>query len=79
MRDGSERTTIAVRTRTRDRVRACAMAQGATVDEFVAQLLDEYEERVFWAQMASASPLDAQELEAVNAAFDADTADLMDS
>jgi len=55
------------------------MAQGATVDEFVAQLLDEYEERVFWAQMASASPLDAQELEAVNAAFDADTADLMDS
>ena len=78
MKAGSERTTIALRTHTRDRVKACATAEGATIDEFLARLLDEHEDRVFWQQMASAPALTPDEAAEVNAAFDTDTTDLED-
>ena len=78
MKVGTERTTIAVRTLTRDRVKACATAEGVTIDGFLTTLLNEHEERVFWEQMASAPPLSVDEAAALDAAFDTDTADLGD-
>ena len=78
MKGESERTTMAVRKYTRDRVKACAAAEGATIDEFLTELLDEHDERAFWEQMAAAPALTVDEVAEVDAAFDTDTNDLGD-
>ncbi|MDR1387675.1 MAG: hypothetical protein LBJ44_08855 [Propionibacteriaceae bacterium] len=50
------RTTIAVRVPTRDRVTAAARAADMTIDNFITRLLDEREESEFWAAMRATSP-----------------------
>ncbi|MCL2788705.1 MAG: hypothetical protein FWD59_09505 [Micrococcales bacterium] len=51
-----ERTTIAVKVATRDRIKHHVVAADTTVDAFLARLLDEHDEREFWRQMENTSP-----------------------
>ena len=53
-----DRTTIAVRIPTRDRINRNAVEAEATVDEFINQVLDDYEKQKFWAAMEATSAED---------------------
>lgn len=52
------RTTIAVQVPTRDRIAAGAQAESMTIDTYLARLLDEHEDREFWAAMERTSAAD---------------------
>lgn len=65
-----DRTTIAIREDTRDRIKAGAAAQRQTIDAFLRGLLDEREEADFWASFADLTP------EGYAAAMSADGDDL---
>lgn len=51
-----ERTSIAVKTPTRDRISAAAQAESLTVDAFLGRLLDEHDEHMFWQQLQAITP-----------------------
>ncbi|HQD22598.1 MAG TPA: hypothetical protein PKY27_10125 [Arachnia sp.] len=50
------RTTIAIQTDTRSRIKAGAARQAETVDGFLRLLLDEHERGQFWATFAEVTP-----------------------
>lgn len=53
-----DRTTIAIREETRDRIKAAAAAESQTIDAFLRTLLDEREEAQFWASFEDLTPAD---------------------
>ncbi len=64
------RTTIAIHTATRARIRAAAATESQTIDGFLQCLLDEHEKNAFWRSMAELTPT------AYTAALSADGDDL---
>ncbi|MDR2722958.1 MAG: hypothetical protein LBB54_04445 [Cellulomonadaceae bacterium] len=50
-----DRTTMAVRVATRDRIKEHVTAEETTIDVFLTRLLDEHDERQFWEQMEATS------------------------
>ena len=57
----TDRTTIALRPATRDRVRHHASQESKTVDAFLTQLMDAHEEHLFWQNMAQVTPGEYEE------------------
>lgn len=50
------RTTLALQVLTRDRITASAQSESLTIDAFLTRLLDEREERAFWASLDQLTP-----------------------
>ncbi|MDR1152922.1 MAG: hypothetical protein LBK72_10735 [Bifidobacteriaceae bacterium] len=51
-----DRTTIAIRTDTRARIKARAAGESKTIDEFLRSLLDDYERDRFWGSFKDVTP-----------------------
>ncbi|MDR1768843.1 MAG: hypothetical protein LBR32_10570 [Propionibacteriaceae bacterium] len=50
------RTTIAIHTDTRDRIKTAAEGASKTIDAFLQSLLDEHEQARFWGSFADLTP-----------------------
>jgi hypothetical protein len=50
------RTTIAIKTETRTRIKAGADSESKTIDAFLQSLLDEHERNRFWASFEDVTP-----------------------
>ncbi len=52
------RTTIAIKTETRARLKIAAEREDQSIDGFLQRLIDEHENRRFWASFADVTPED---------------------